>query len=155
MVYDISLCAKTIDPIASQNLLRERLRTLPDCGGLASFEGIVRNHNHGLQVKYLEYSAYSELALSEMTAIAQEATLTHDLKYVQIVHRTGKLFIGETAVLIHVLTGHRAEAFAGCRMIIDQIKLRVPIWKKEHYIQGHSDWVRCTHHPRHHEVTVG
>jgi molybdopterin synthase catalytic subunit len=154
MDNDIKLIDTPIDFHASQLMLREKLRVLPECGGLTSFEGIVRNHNQGLQVKSLEYSAYSQLALAEMSEIAREASLAHDLNYVQIIHRIGKLFIGETAVLIHVITGHRSEAFAGCRMIIDQIKMRVPIWKKEHYIQGHSDWVLCSHHQFHREASM-
>ncbi len=149
----IVLTPYPIDQVA----LRQGVPLRHDCGGYACFEGIVRSSLGSTQknplgregdepkVDFLEYSAYEPLALQEMEIIAQEASMRYDLKYVQVTHRFGKIRVGETAVMIQVLSKHRAEAFAGCQMVIDQIKRRVPIWKKEHFVNGDAQWVLCTH----------
>jgi molybdopterin synthase catalytic subunit len=156
-------CSITLIPMPiDQHALRQGVPILPDCGGYACFEGIVRSssgssfgHPSGpdgeeLKVNFLDYSAYEPLALQEMESIAQEASMRYNLKYVQVTHRFGRIMVGETAVMIQVLSKHRAEAFAGCQMVIDQIKERVPIWKKEHYSQGVAQWVLCTHSKENH-----
>lgn len=110
-------------------------------GGFVTFEGKVRNEAEGRPVNRLEYEAYQELAESEGTKLVKEAIEKFGLISAQVMHRIGVLELGETAVLIQVTAAHRREAFAGCEWIIDQLKLRVPIWKKEHFADGDSVWV--------------
>jgi molybdopterin/thiamine biosynthesis adenylyltransferase/molybdopterin synthase catalytic subunit/rhodanese-related sulfurtransferase len=110
-------------------------------GGFVSFEGKVRNHAGGRDVVRLEYEAYPELAEKEGEVLCQEAVGQFGLLAVEVAHRTGLLEIGETAVLIQVAAPHRREAFAACEWIIDQLKHRVPIWKREHYAEGDSGWI--------------
>jgi molybdopterin/thiamine biosynthesis adenylyltransferase/molybdopterin synthase catalytic subunit/rhodanese-related sulfurtransferase len=124
----------------------EQLRTAledPACGGYATFEGWVRDHNDGRNVRHLEYEAYVELAEKEGERIVAEAVRRFGVKHVRCVHRVGDLALGELAVWVGVSAGHRAEAFAACRYVIDEVKHRVPIWKKEHYADGDSGWVNC------------
>jgi len=118
-------------------------RTLADdaAGAFVSFEGRVRNSNEGQKVLSLEYEAYVDMAISEGASVIDEAARRFDLIGALCVHRTGSLSIGDVAVWIGVISGHREEAFAACRFIIDEVKLRVPIWKKEHYVDGSTDWV--------------
>jgi molybdopterin synthase catalytic subunit len=132
--------------------LRRDLPELPDCGGYVSFEGIVRNVNHGRKVLRLDYEAYDSLAEKELRRIAEQAAERFRLKFVRAVHRTGSLAIGDTAVVIQVLSRHRREAFEGCRFVIDQLKARVPVWKKEHYEGGDAVWTRCHDHDPDHTV---
>ncbi len=123
----------------------------PACGGYASFEGWVRDHNEGQRVLRLEYEAYEPLALREGERIVAEARERYGVRRAVCVHRTGSLAIGELAVWVGVSAAHRDEAFAACRYIIDEVKQRVPIWKKEHYPGGDSGWVNCERcaHPEH------
>jgi adenylyltransferase/sulfurtransferase len=113
------------------------------CGGYASFEGWVRDHNAGRRVERLEYEAYVPLAVAEGERIVAEAIARFGVTRAACVHRLGGLGIGELAVWVGVSAPHRAEAFAACRYIIDEVKHRVPIWKKEHYVDGASGWVNC------------
>jgi adenylyltransferase/sulfurtransferase len=115
----------------------------PAAGGYASFEGWVRNHNEGHAVTRLEYEAFELLARKEGERIVNEAIRRFDVLRAACVHRIGSLAIGELAVWVGVSARHRAEAFAACRYIIDEVKHRVPIWKKEHYVNGDSGWVNC------------
>ena len=115
----------------------------PACGGFASFEGWVRDHNDGHVVARLEYEAYAELAVKEGSRIVAEAVRRFGIRRARCVHRLGALALGEIAVWVGVSSAHRAEAFAACRFIIDEVKHRVPIWKKEHYADGDSGWVNC------------
>ncbi len=124
--------------------LKSRL-TDPRAGACVTFEGWVRNHNEGRQVISLEYEAFTELAKIEATRILEEAKDRFSLLQVYAVHRTGTLAIGDMAVWVGVSAPHRKEAFDGCRYIIDEIKHRLPIWKKETYIEGDSGWVNCEH----------
>jgi len=112
-------------------------------GGFASFEGWVRNENEGREVRRLDYEAFEELALKEGSRIVEEALRRFGVRGARCVHRLGELGLGELAVWVGVASGHRAEAFAACRYIIDEVKHRVPIWKKEHYLDGDSGWVNC------------
>jgi molybdopterin/thiamine biosynthesis adenylyltransferase/molybdopterin synthase catalytic subunit/rhodanese-related sulfurtransferase len=112
-------------------------------GGYASFEGWVRDHNEGKHVRHLEYEAFESLAIKEGARIVQEAIERFGVKQAACVHRVGDLAIGELAVWVGVSSAHRGEAFAACRYIIDEVKHRVPIWKKEHYTDGDSGWVNC------------
>jgi sulfur-carrier protein adenylyltransferase/sulfurtransferase len=115
----------------------------PTCGGYASFEGLVRNHNEGQQVRHLEYEAFEPLAVKEGERIIAEAIDKYAVEHAACVHRVGDLAIGEMAVWVGVSARHRGEAFLACRYIIDEVKHRVPIWKKEHYVSGDSGWVNC------------
>jgi molybdopterin/thiamine biosynthesis adenylyltransferase/molybdopterin synthase catalytic subunit/rhodanese-related sulfurtransferase len=115
----------------------------PAAGGYTSFEGWVRNHNEGLAVRHLEYEAFEPLAIKEGERIVAEAITRFGIEHAACVHRIGDLAIGEMAVWVGVSARHRAEAFLACRYIIDEVKHRVPIWKKEHYENGDSGWVNC------------
>ena len=112
-------------------------------GGYASFEGWVRDHNEGQSVSRLEYEAFEALAVKEGERIINEALARFPVMHAQCLHRVGELGIGEMAVWVGVSSEHRAEAFDACRYIIDAVKHRVPIWKKEHYANGNSGWVNC------------
>jgi molybdopterin synthase catalytic subunit len=129
-------------------------------GACASFEGWVRDFNEGRQVTRLEYEAFAELAVREGERIAAEALARYPVKGALCVHRVGSLLVGELAVWVGVSSAHRGEAFDACRYIIDEVKHRLPIWKKEHYLSGDSGWVNCEqcaaapHHARDHHGPV-
>jgi len=108
----------------------------PEDGAAVVFEGIVRNHTRGRHTLYLEYEAYEEMALKQMEELAQRALTEFKIRDVVIVHRLGRLEIGETSVLIVVASAHRAAAFDACRWLIDTLKRTVPIWKKEYFEDG-------------------
>ncbi|MCP5537674.1 MAG: molybdenum cofactor biosynthesis protein MoaE [Akkermansiaceae bacterium] len=132
------LTDKPIDPRALCDAVRD-----PSAGGFASFEGWVRNHHQGRDVTSLEYEAFPALAEKEGNRIVAEICKNHDVVAARCEHRTGHLEIGEIAICIAVSAAHRDAAFAACRAIIDSIKSTVPIWKKEHYTDGTSTWVKC------------
>lgn len=113
------------------------------CGGYASFEGWVRDHNEGHRVRHLEYEAFEALAVKEGERIVAAAIERYGVRRAACVHRVGDLAIGDLAVWVGVSAEHRDEAFAACRYIIDEVKHRLPIWKKEHYENGDSGWVNC------------
>jgi molybdopterin synthase catalytic subunit len=115
----------------------------PACGGFVAFEGWVRDHNEGQRVTALEYEAFAPLALREGERILAEARAHFGVPHTLCVHRVGALELGELAVYVAVSAPHRDEAFRACRYIIDEVKHRVPIWKKEHYQSGDSGWVNC------------
>ena len=110
-------------------------------GGIVTFEGVVRALNLGRAVVSLEYEAYAALAIPEGERIAGEARARFAVEGVLAVHRTGRLALGETAVWVGVAAAHRGAAFDACRFVIDEIKARVPIWKREHYADGPAAWV--------------
>lgn len=115
----------------------------PGAGGFCAFEGWVRNENDGRTVERLEYEAYEPLVISEGKKVLAEALQRHPFLEARCVHRTGLLEIGDMAVWVGVASAHRDEAFKACRYIIDELKVRLPIWKKEHYVDGDSGWVNC------------
>ena len=115
----------------------------PGAGGYASFEGWVRDFNEGREVTRLEYEAFQELALKEGERILAEAAARFPIKHALCIHRVGSLSLSDMAVWVGVSSTHRGEAFDACRFIIDEVKHRVPIWKKEHYRNGDSGWVNC------------
>jgi adenylyltransferase/sulfurtransferase len=138
-----------LDTAALQRELRD-----DRCGGFAAFEGWVRNHNEGHAVTRLEYEAFVELANKEGARIVEEAVRRFGVTRASCVHRVGSLGIGDVAVWVGASAAHRDEAFRACRFIIDEVKHRVPIWKKEHYVTGDSGWVnceRCASHAHDHE----
>ena len=108
-----------------------------------TFEGWVRDHNEGEAVHALEYEAYPELAEKEGHRILIEARERFGVIGLAAVHRVGRLRIGELAVWVGVSAAHRGAAFDACRYVIDELKARVPIWKKEHYATGASGWINC------------
>jgi len=120
-------------------------------GGYASFEGWVRNHHEGKAVSSLEYSAYTELAEKEGQRIMELAMEKFAINHARCQHRVGHLQIGDIAVVIAVSSAHRDAAFQACRFIIDEVKQRVPIWKKEHYTDQTEAWPSCAgcSHPKH------
>lgn len=122
--------------------LRQRMSD-PAGGGFCVFEGWVRNENDGRTVERLEYEVYEPLAIKEGENVLRDAKQHFPYLQACCVHRTGMLEIGECAVWIGVAAPHRDEAFKACRYIIDEIKVRLPIWKKEHYVDGDSGWVNC------------
>ncbi len=133
----------------------------PACGGYAAFEGWVRDHNEGRRVRRLEYEAFEPLAIKEGERIIAAAIARFGVEHAACVHRIGALEIGENAVWVGVTARHRDEAFRACRYIIDEVKQRLPIWKKEHYEDGDSGWVNCercaehaghAHHSHAHEA---
>jgi adenylyltransferase/sulfurtransferase len=133
----------TDQPIDSA-ALRTRLER-PDAGACVVFEGWVRNHHAGQPVTKLEYEAFDALARLEGEAIASEAEQEHPGCTVLCVHRTGSLPVGELAVWIGVASAHRHAAFLACRQVIEEIKRRLPVWKKEHHPGGAAaEWVNCT-----------
>ncbi|MDH3612730.1 MAG: molybdenum cofactor biosynthesis protein MoaE [Gammaproteobacteria bacterium] len=131
----------TVDPINPDALRRQLFDA--GAGAYCGFEGWIRNENEGQAVLRLEYEAYDPLALSEGETILAEAKQKFPFLHAHCVHRTGVLDIGDCAVWVGVSAPHRDEAFQACRYIIDQLKVRLPIWKKEHYVDGHSGWVNC------------
>lgn len=133
----------TLSPIQIPSFLD--FPVFPTSGACATFFGIVRNHDHGRKVSRLFYEAYETLAENELGRIAQGAKEKFSVAEVRLRHRHGFLEIGEVAVAIAVQSVHRGEAFAACRFVIDSIKDRVPIWKKEFYADGTVLWVRCSH----------
>lgn len=117
----------------------------PACGGYVVFEGWVRDHNEGRAVQRLAYEVYAPLALKEGRAIMQEALERFDISHARAMHREGELALSEPAVVVGVSAAHRDAAFRACRYIIDEIKHRLPIWKKEYYADGTAEWVNCRH----------
>ena len=112
------------------------LAASPADGAVCLFVGVVRNENGGRRVRHLEYEAYEDMALPLMEQIAAEAGRRWLASEVRIVHRLGRLEIGEPSVAVAVTSPHRPEAFAACRFAIDTLKATVPIWKKEVYEDG-------------------
>jgi len=121
-------------PIDSQRSLANLKRG--EDGAVLVFEGTVRNQTRGRKTLYLDYEAYEEMALAQMESLAAQALQQFQIRDVALVHRLGRLEIGETSVLIAVASTHRAAAFDACRWLIDTLKRTVPIWKKEHFADG-------------------
>lgn len=111
----------------------------PSDGAVVTFEGIVRNHSNRRKTLYLEYEAYEPMAVRKMQEIGAEARQKFNIHSIGIIHRTGKLEIGETSVAIVVTAAHRRPAFEACQYLIDRLKMVVPVWKKEYFEDG-SVW---------------
>ncbi len=136
MSFKISAAA--IDPDALKRSLEAA-----SAGACVTFEGWVRDHNEGAAVVALDYEAHAAIAEQEGAKIMGEALERFAISTARCEHRVGKLAIGDCAVWVGVSAAHRGAAFDACRYIIDETKQRVPIWKKEHYRDGHSGWVNC------------
>ena len=111
-----------------------------ESGAVALFYGVVRNENMGRNVQYLEYDAYPEMAIKKMKEVADEVRAKFPVTGVGVLHRIGRLEIGETSLLVAVSSGHRTEAFEACHYAVDRIKQIVPIWKKEVWEDG-EEWI--------------
>jgi molybdopterin synthase catalytic subunit len=122
------------EPIDADAVVRRLQR--PADGAVVLFAGVVRDNSRGRRTLYLEYEAYEAMALQQMESLAAEARARFGVRGAAIVHRLGRLDIGETSVLIAVASAHRGEAFDACRWIIDTLKKTVPIWKKEYFEDG-------------------
>jgi len=118
----------------------ERQVSHPGVGGIVTFQGVVRDNARGKRIRYLEYDAYVEMAEAEMAKIAAEVERRWSTDRIALVHRVGRLEIGECSVVVAVACPHRAEAFEACRYAIDTLKSTVPIWKKEVAEDG-EEWV--------------
>jgi molybdopterin synthase catalytic subunit len=129
-----NLVQLTREPIDAQSIAAALKH--PEDGALAIFDGIVRNHTRGRRTLYLDYEAYEQMALQQMQQLAAEAIEKFPIRQAALVHRLGKLEIGETSVLIAAASAHRAAAFDACRWLIDTLKKTVPIWKKEYFEDG-------------------
>ncbi|MFI5386203.1 MAG: ThiF family adenylyltransferase [Fimbriimonadales bacterium] len=114
-----------------------------EAGGYVVFEGRVRNLNEGREVRSLEYEAFGEMAVKTGNEVLDEARKLFPILGVRCVHRTGHLQIGDTAIRVEVASTHRKAAFEACDWIVNEVKRRVPIWKKEHYADGDSGWINC------------
>jgi MoaE-MoaD fusion protein len=130
----LPVVALVTDPIDARSLV-DNIKHGED-GAVVVFDGIVRNNTRGRRTLFLVYEAYQDMALLQMQSLAEEAVAAHGVHQVAIVHRLGRLEIGETSVLIAVASAHRAQAFETCRWLIDTLKKTVPIWKKEHFEDG-------------------
>ena len=124
----------TRDPIEADSLVAAAKRG--EDGAIVLFDGIVRNNSRGRQTLYLDYEAYEEMAVNQMQKLAREAGERFAIDRVGIVHRLGRLEIGESSIVIAVTSAHRAAAFDACRWLIDTLKRTVPVWKKEHFADG-------------------
>lgn len=111
----------------------------PEHGGTATFTGTTRREEGLRDVVALDYQAYDGLARAEMRTIAEEAAARYDAR-VAVAHRTGRVPVGEPSVAVAVSAGHRAEAFAACRYVIDELKSRVPVWKQAVFADGTTEW---------------
>lgn len=132
--------------ISHETILPDILRNeLSDhgAGAFVSFEGWIRNENEGQEVLRLEYEVYEPLAVKEGFKVLAEARQKFPILHAHCVHRAGLLELGDCAVWVGVSAAHRDEAFQACRFIIDEVKVRLPIWKKEFYVDGNSGWVNC------------
>ena len=133
----------TAQPVLTR-LTRDRIDAEPliraaksgEDGAVVVFDGIVRNNSRGRRTLYLDYEAYEEMAAKQMKELAGEAITRFSVRHVSIVHRLGRLNVGETSVLIIVASAHRAQAYEASRWLIDTLKKTVPIWKKETFADG-------------------
>ena len=128
-------------PVLALDVLREIEN--PAHGGQALFLGSVRNRNHGQQVLAVSYDCHKTIAESELGQIVAEArSKWGEANDVVVLHGTGRLEVGDLSVGIGVSSPHRAEAFEVCRYLIEELKVRLPIWKQEHYVDGESEWLK-------------
>lgn len=133
-----TLTQDALNPLELKQKLMDRRH-----GACVTFEGWVRDHNEGKRVALLEYEAWPSLCAKEAQVIFTETREKFSVERFHVVHRTGTLNIGDCAVWVGVSSPHRKEAFAACSFLIDELKHRLPIWKKEHYGDETAKWVAC------------
>jgi molybdopterin synthase catalytic subunit len=124
-----------VDEVIPSAEIVAEMKAGPD-GAVCVFDGIVRDNTRGRKTLYLDYEAYREMALEQMRGLAGEAVTKFGVRDVALVHRLGRLMVGETSVLVVVTSAHRGAAFEACRWLIDTLKKTVPIWKKEQFVDG-------------------
>jgi molybdopterin synthase catalytic subunit len=134
ILADAIVTALTRSPIDAQVMIAADKRG--EDGAVVVFDGIVRNNTRGRQTLHLDYEAYEEMAVKQMRVLAREARTRFDVRQVTMIHRLGRLEVGQTSVLVAVASAHRAQAFEACRWLIDTLKKTVPIWKKETFVDG-------------------
>lgn len=117
-------------------------RAVPEFGGTVAFTGTIRSPNAGREVSSMYYDCYIDMAEQEIKRISDEARARRRLGAVEIIHRVGEVPVGEISLLVIVSAPHRREAFEACTEIVDDIKRRVPIWKKECYADDTAKWIR-------------
>jgi molybdopterin synthase catalytic subunit len=135
---EIVLCEVREDALSVDEVLASVRH--PECGGIALFIGVVRDHDLGEQVDALDYSAHPTAA-DTLRRVCEEVLARHGALRLAAVHRTGHLEIGDTAVVVAVAAPHRGEAFDACRDLIDSLKSTVPIWKHQRFADGSDEWV--------------
>ncbi|MBI4429521.1 MAG: molybdenum cofactor biosynthesis protein MoaE [Ignavibacteriales bacterium] len=133
----------TKNRIETEEVLRSVIA--PESGAVNVFVGTTRNHSNGRRVTSLEYEAYEPMAVKMMERVVREAQGRWDVSRISVVHRIGKVNIGESSVVIAVSSPHRDEAFQACRFLIDRLKQVVPIWKREFFEDGSSEWSLQSH----------
>ncbi len=131
------------EPIKPEEVLRD-LGTSRD-GAQLLFLGVVRDHSQGRVVKGLDYEAYESMAERTLSQIASEASHRFGTDRISILHRVGALQVGEVSTAIGVAAPHRGEAYEASRYIIEELKQRLPVWKREHFLEGESEWVGAHH----------
>jgi molybdopterin synthase catalytic subunit len=136
----MSLIAVTPGALDLQTLTQEATKSRAGDGAVASFVGLVRDHNQGRRVSFLDYEAYEPLAVRALTLIVDEIAKAWPDTCVGVHHRTGRIEIGEASIIIVAVSPHRANAFAACRYTIERVKQIVPIWKHEHF-EGGDVWL--------------
>jgi len=136
----VPLVAVTADPLDLLALTQELATSASADGAVTSFAGLVRDHNQGRRVSYLEYEAYEPLAVRALNLIIEESRALWPTARLGVHHRIGRLEIGETSIIIVAASPHRGEAFAACRYMIERVKQIVPIWKHEHF-EGGDVWL--------------
>jgi molybdopterin synthase catalytic subunit len=124
-----------VDAVIPAAEIVAEIKAGPD-GAVCVFDGIVRDNTRGRKTLHLDYEAYREMALEQMRGLAAEAVTKFGVRDVALVHRLGRLVVGETSVLVVVASAHRGAAFDACRWLIDTLKKTVPIWKKEQFVDG-------------------
>lgn len=140
-MIETRLVRRTIDPGMLLDLVAS-----PDCGATSLFLGTVRNHDDGRAVQGIEYTAYEKMAGAELRRIAEEAAGLYPAVRLAVEHRLGELAVGDISVAIAVAHAHRAAALDAGRYVIEELKRRVPIWKREWYVDGTREWVDPTRH---------
>jgi molybdopterin synthase catalytic subunit len=128
---------RRLDLAAHETAVAERR-----AGAVVSFQGVVRDHDHGRSVTLLEYEGHPSAA-DVLRQVAQEIAADPDVYAVAVSHRIGKLEIGDVALVAAVSTAHRAAAFAACARLVDEVKARLPIWKRQLFADGTDEWVNC------------
>ena len=135
---DLDFAELTTQPIDITDAARRVVP--PECGATVTLDGYVRQFTNGRETLYLVYEAYDAMAVKEMQKLIDQAKQDFQISHVGIIHRLGKLEIGETSVVISVAAPHRKAAFAACEWLIRELKRTVPIWKKEVYADG-EEWI--------------
>jgi molybdopterin synthase catalytic subunit len=113
----------------------------PSCGGVVTFAGVVRSPNSGREVSGIFYDCYREMAEREIASVIREVRSVTGAKSIRVIHRVATVPVGEVSMLVAVRAAHRREAFEACQKIIDEVKRRVPIWKKERYVDSTARWL--------------